>query len=158
MCQWVWACVGRTTEWMWSKVLVPGFCTLSTRAVTRLHNGATLHGSCKSTPLFPRLPPSLLLFHISQPTFCFLSFDLFTAEPAFQCSFNPSRVHSLEPPTSNPHTILFLRNAAQSLRLLRQSSHQNYPLRQRSGSYWFTVCSQTFQGFFASALKATIYK
>lgn len=39
--------------------------------------------------------PLLLLFHCSQPRLCFLSFDLFTAETTFQCSFNPLSVNPL---------------------------------------------------------------
>lgn len=62
-----------------------------------------------------RSSPPLLLFHSSQPPFCFLSFDLFTAEPAFQCSFNPSSVHSPNPPSSHtPHYFSYLNPLSRS--------------------------------------------
>lgn len=103
-----------------------------------LHNKATLHGSCKSTPLPHWRPPPLLLLHSSQPPFCFLSFDLFTAEPAFQCSFNPSSVHSLDPHSSHPTHYFSYQIAFPGL------FHPCKPPRQQSGSDWDTVLGVTF--------------
>ena len=92
---------------MWSKLLFPGTYTSQTGLTPGYTTGpryAAPVNQHRCSP--PCLPPPLHLFHISQPPFSFLSFDLFTAEPAFQCSFNPSSVHSPDPSFAHPHKHL----------------------------------------------------
>lgn len=60
----------------------------------------------------------------------FLSFDLFTAEPAFQCSFNPSGVVSL-------YTRLFLPKTSQLL--CRPQIRLYLASQQQKGSLWFSL-------------------
>lgn len=115
-----------------------------------LHNRAALHGSCIPTVLFPCLLPPLLLSHISQSSFYFLSFDLFPAEPAFQCSFNPSNIHSFDPSCSPSLTptpyFSYLKHFNHSRGLYLDSlATQTNPPRRRSGSHWFIVLDITIR-------------
>lgn len=75
----------------------------SAEAPSRLHNRVTLRGP---TPL-PLSP-----FPISQPPFCFLSFDIFTAEFAFHSSFNPSGCSLHRPSFPPPSPSLHLNSLA----------------------------------------------